>query len=61
MSNGVVFLGEIIGAAVLIRGDARNGRRHRRLGPGPSLLGVGPSLDGPTGHAVNPARDNAAF
>lgn len=43
MSNGDIFVGEVIGTAVLIV----------------SLLvvGIGLSLGGPTGYAVNPTRD----
>lgn len=43
MSNADIFLGEVIGTAILLV----------------SLLvvGIGLSLSGPTGYAVNPARD----
>jgi glycerol uptake facilitator protein len=56
---------EIIGTAVLLwgvlaSGDARNTGLMHNLGPflvGGTVLAVGLSLGGPSGYAINPARD----
>ncbi len=59
------FLTELIGTAVLLwgvlaSGDSRNTGLMHNLGPflvGFTVLAVGLSLGGPSGYAINPARD----
>jgi glycerol uptake facilitator protein len=59
------FIAEIFGTAVLMwgilaSGDARNTGLMHNLGPflvGGTVLAVGLSLGGPSGYAINPARD----
>lgn len=59
------FVAEIIGTAVLLIavlaiGDSKNLGVKANLGPfmvGMSVLGIGLSLGGPSGYAINPARD----
>ena len=59
------FIAEIIGTAVLLwgilaSGDSRNTGLMHNMGPflvGGTVLAVGLSLGGPSGYAINPARD----
>jgi glycerol uptake facilitator protein len=59
------IIAEIVGTAVLLwgvlaSGDARNTGLMHNLGPflvGGTVLAVGLSLGGPSGYAINPARD----
>ena len=59
------LIAEIVGTAVLLwgilaSGDARNTGLMHNLGPflvGGTVLAVGLSLGGPSGYAINPARD----
>jgi len=59
------FITEIIGTAVLLwgilaSGDSKNTGLMHNLGPflvGGTVLAVGLSLGGPSGYAINPARD----
>lgn len=59
------FIAEIIGTAVLLwgilaSGDSRNNGLMHNMGPflvGGTVLAVGLSLGGPSGYAINPARD----
>ncbi|MGA7194402.1 MAG: MIP family channel protein [Anaerolineales bacterium] len=59
------FIAEIFGTAVLLwgilaSGDAKNTGLMHNLGPflvGGTVLAVGLSLGGPSGYAINPARD----
>jgi glycerol uptake facilitator protein len=64
-STLTAFLTELIGTAVLLwgvlaSGDSRNTGLMHNLGPflvGFTVLAVGLSLGGPSGYAINPARD----
>lgn len=57
------FITEVIGTAMLVVGILGTGNANNAVGPlGPMLAGVvvfsiGLSLGGPTGYAINPARD----
>jgi len=59
------FIAEVIGTAVLLwgvlaSGDSKNTGLMHNLGPflvGGTVLAVGLSLGGPSGYAINPARD----
>jgi len=59
------FITEVFGTAVLLwgilaSGDSRNSGLMHNLGPflvGGTVLAVGLSLGGPSGYAINPARD----
>jgi len=59
------IIAEIIGTAVLLwgvlaSGDSRNTGLLHNMGPflvGGTVLAVGLSLGGPSGYAINPARD----
>jgi glycerol uptake facilitator protein len=59
------FIAEVVGTAVLLwgilgSGDAKNTGLMHNLGPflvGGTVLAVGLSLGGPSGYAINPARD----
>ena len=59
------FIAELMGTAVLLwgvlaSGDSRNTGLMHNLGPflvGFTVLAVGLSLGGPSGYAINPARD----
>ena len=59
------FIAEVFGTAVLLwgvlaSGDARNTGLMHNMGPflvGGTVLAVGLSLGGPSGYAINPARD----
>jgi glycerol uptake facilitator protein len=59
------FVAEVIGTAVLLwgvlaSGDSKNTGLMHNMGPflvGGTVLAVGLSLGGPSGYAINPARD----
>lgn len=57
------FITEVIGTAMLVVGILGTGNANNAVGPlGPMLAGIvvfsiGLSLGGPTGYAINPARD----
>ena len=59
------FIAEVIGTAVLLwgilaSGDSKNTGLMHNMGPflvGGTVLAVGLSLGGPSGYAINPARD----
>jgi len=59
------FIAEVVGTAVLLwgilaSGDSKNTGLMHNLGPflvGGTVLAVGLSLGGPSGYAINPARD----
>jgi glycerol uptake facilitator protein len=59
------FITEVVGTAVLIwgilaSGDSKNNGLMHNMGPflvGGTVLAVGLSLGGPSGYAINPARD----
>ena len=59
------FIAEVIGTAVLLwgvlaSGDSKNTGLMHNLGPflvGGTVLAIGLSLGGPSGYAINPARD----
>ncbi|WP_352405032.1 MIP/aquaporin family protein [Sporanaerobacter acetigenes] len=57
------FITEVIGTAMLVVGILGTGNANNAIGPlGPMLAGIvvfsiGLSLGGPTGYAINPARD----
>jgi glycerol uptake facilitator protein len=59
------FVAEVIGTAVLLwgilaSGDSKNNGLMHNMGPflvGGTVLAVGLSLGGPSGYAINPARD----
>ncbi len=64
-SNVTALITEIIGTAVLMwgilaAGDTRNAGLSNNLGPllvGGTVFAIGLSLGGPSGYAINPARD----
>ncbi|GHS90119.1 glycerol transporter [Actinomycetota bacterium] len=59
-SYGWNFLTEVIGTFVLVFVILAFGKNPAQLGPLPVALlvvGIGASLGGPTGYAINPARD----
>jgi glycerol uptake facilitator protein len=64
-SMTTAFITEVLGTAVLMwgilaSGDSRNSGLMHNMGPflvGGAVLAVGLSLGGPSGYAINPARD----
>ena len=59
-SYGWNFLTELIGTFVLVFWVVASGKTPSGLGPlavGLLIVGIGASLGGPTGYAINPARD----
>ena len=59
-SYGWNFVTEVIGTFVLVFWVVVSGKTPTQLGPlavGLLIVGIGASLGGPTGYAINPARD----